>query len=149
MRVGIFPGSFDPFTKGHESIVKTALNFFDEVIIAIGVNSKKTSYFALEKRKSHIESLFRDKVQVLEYQGLTVDFCKRFDSPVIIRGLRDTKDFEYEKSIAFMNRDLAGIETLFLLTDIRYSHINSSIIREVFSNGGDISAFVTNAEILV
>ena len=149
MRVCIFPGSFDPFTKGHESVVKTALNFFDEVIIAIGVNSKKTSYFALEKRKSHIESLFRDKVQVIEYQGLTVDFCKRFDSPVIIRGLRDTKDFEYEKSIAFMNKDLAAIETLFLLTDIRYSHINSSIIREVFSNGGDISSFVTNSEILV
>jgi len=149
MRVGVFPGSFDPFTKGHESVVKMALNFFDEVIIAIGVNSKKTSYFTLNKRKNHIESLFRDKVKVIEYQGLTVDFCKQFDSPVIIRGLRDTKDFEYEKSIAFMNRDLAGIETLFLLTDIRYSHINSSIIREVFSNGGDISDFVTNAEILV
>jgi pantetheine-phosphate adenylyltransferase len=149
MKIGVFPGSFDPFTKGHESVVLTALNFFDEVIIAIGVNSKKTSYFTLEKRKKHIESLFTNRVQVLEYQCLTVDFCKRYESPVIIRGLRDSKDFEYEKSIAFMNRDLAKIETLFLLTDIHYSHINSSIIREVYSNGGDISSFVTNSEILV
>jgi pantetheine-phosphate adenylyltransferase len=149
MKVGIFPGSFDPFTKGHESIVKSALSMFDQVIVAIGVNTKKNSYFSLEKRKKHIESLFSNRVQVMDYQGLTVDFCKRFDSAVIIRGLRDTKDFEYEKSIAFMNRDLAGVETLFLLTDMQYSHINSSIIREVYANGGDISSFVTNAEILV
>jgi pantetheine-phosphate adenylyltransferase len=149
MKIGVFPGSFDPFTKGHESVVHSALNLFDEVVIAIGVNTKKSSYFSLEKRKKHIESLFLDKVKVIDYQGLTVDFCKRNHSKVIIRGLRDTKDFEYEKSIALMNRDLAGIETLFLLTDIKYSHVNSSIIREVFANGGDISSFVTNAEILV
>ena len=149
MRVGVFPGSFDPFTKGHESVVYTALNFFDEVVIAIGVNSKKTTLFSLDKRKKHIESLFEERVSVLDYKGLTVDLCKRFESPVIVRGLRDAKDFEYEKSIAFMNRDLAGIETLFLLTDIQFSHINSSIIREVYVNGGDISSFVTNAEILV
>lgn len=149
MRVGVFPGSFDPFTKGHESVVYTALNFFDEVVIAIGVNSKKTTLFSLDKRKKHIESLFNNRVRVIDYQGLTVDLCKRFESPVIVRGLRDAKDFEYEKSIAFMNRDLAGIETLFLLTDIQFSHINSSIIREVYVNGGDISSFVTNAEILV
>jgi pantetheine-phosphate adenylyltransferase len=149
MRVGVFPGSFDPFTKGHESVVYTALNFFDEVVIAIGVNSKKTTLFSLDKRKKHIESLFNNRVRVIDYQGLTVDLCKRFESPVIVRGLRDAKDFEYEKSIAFMNRDLAGIETLFLLTDIQFSHINSSIIREVYVNGGDIFSFVTNAEILV
>jgi pantetheine-phosphate adenylyltransferase len=149
MKIGVFPGSFDPFTKGHESVVHTALNFFDEVVIAIGMNTKKSSYFSLEKRKKHIESLFLDRVKVVDYQGLTVDFCKNNHSDVIIRGLRDTKDFEYEKSIALMNRDLAGIETLFLLTDIKYSHVNSSIIREVFTNGGDISSFVTNAEILV
>jgi pantetheine-phosphate adenylyltransferase len=149
MKVGIFPGSFDPFTKGHESIVKSALSMFDEVKVAIGVNTKKSYYFSLEKRKKHIESLFSNQVQVIDYQGLTVDFCKRFDSPVIIRGLRDSKDFEYEKSIAFMNRDLAAFETVFFLTDIQFSHINSSIIREVYANGGDISSFVTNAEILV
>ena len=149
MKIGVFPGSFDPFTKGHESVVHTALNLFDEVVIAIGINTKKSSYFSLEKRKKHIESLFLDRVKVIDYQGLTVDFCKNNHSDVIIRGLRDTKDFEYEKSIALMNRDLAGIETLFLLTDIKYSHVNSSIIREVFANGGDISSFVTNAEILV
>ena len=149
MKVAVFPGSFDPFTKGHESVVQTALNFFDEVVVAIGVNTKKTSFFSVEKRKRHIQSLFDDRVQVVDYQGLTVDLCKGFESAVIVRGLRDNKDFEYEKSIAFMNRDLSGIETIFLLTDIRFSHINSSIIRELYSNGGDISSFVTNAEILV
>ena len=149
MKVAVFPGSFDPFTKGHESVVQTALNFFDEVVVAIGVNTKKNSFFSVEKRKMHIQSLFDDRVQVVDYQGLTVDLCKGFESAVIVRGLRDNKDFEYEKSIAFMNRDLSGIETIFLLTDIRFSHINSSIIREVYSNGGDISTFVTNAEILV
>lgn len=149
MKIAVFPGSFDPFTKGHESVVKTALNFFDEVVIAIGVNTKKTPFFSLERRKKHIQSLFNERVLVIDYQGLTVDFCMRFDSPVIIRGLRDNKDFEFEKSIAFMNRDLSGMETIFLLTDIQYSHLNSSIIREVYANGGDISSFVTNVEILV
>lgn len=149
MKVAVFPGSFDPFTKGHESVVKTALKFFDEVVIAIGVNTKKTPFFSLELRKKHIQSLFNERVQVIDYQGLTVDFCMKFDSPVIIRGLRDNKDFEFEKSIAFMNRDLSEMETIFLLTDIQYSHLNSSIIREVYANGGDISSFVTNVEILV
>ncbi|MFM7668329.1 MAG: pantetheine-phosphate adenylyltransferase [Bacteroidota bacterium] len=149
MKVGVFPGSFDPFTKGHESVVQSALNLFDEVVIAIGVNTKKTAFFSVDKRKKHIESLFENRVRVIDYQGLTVDLCKKFEAPVIIRGLRDSKDFEYEKSIAFMNRDLAGIETIFLLTNIEFSHINSSIIREIYANGGDISSFVTNAEILV
>jgi len=149
MKVGIFPGSFDPFTKGHESIVRTALDFFDEIIIAIGVNSKKTAYFSTDKRIAHIKSLFKERVSVVDYEGLTVDLCRKYSSPIILRGLRDSKDFEYEKSIAFMNRDLANFETIFLLTDIHFSHINSSIVREIHSNGGDISSFVTNANILV
>ncbi|MFM7661050.1 MAG: pantetheine-phosphate adenylyltransferase [Bacteroidota bacterium] len=149
MKVGIFPGSFDPFTKGHESIVRTALDFFDEIIIAIGVNSKKTAYFSTDKRIAHIKSLFKERVSVVDYEGLTVDLCRKYYSPIILRGLRDSNDFEYEKSIAFMNRDLANFETIFLLTDIHFSHINSSIVREIHANGGDISSFVTNAKIFV
>jgi pantetheine-phosphate adenylyltransferase len=149
MKVAVFPGSFDPFTKGHESVVVKALEVFDEVIIAIGINTKKQHLFALDKRIQHIESLFSSKVQVITFEGLTVDLCKRIGSDHIIRGLRDVKDFEYEKSIAQMNHVLYPVETIFFLTEIEYASVNSSIVREIFLNGGDISAFVTNPIILV
>lgn len=150
MKRGIFPGSFDPFTKGHEAIVNKAITLFDEVIIAVGVNSTKTSMYLTEKRLEHIQSLFKtDKVKVVTFQKLTVDLCKELDSTFIIRGLRDSKDFEYEKSIALMNVALAKIETVFLLTDLEFSAINSSIIREIAKNNGDISQFVTNSHLLV
>jgi pantetheine-phosphate adenylyltransferase len=149
MKIAVFPGSFDPFTKGHESVVVKALEVFDEVIIAIGVNTKKQALFTLEKRTQHIESLFNSKVQVLAFEGLTVDLCKRIGSVHIIRGLRDVKDFEYERSIAQMNHVLYPVETIFFLTEIEHASINSSIVREIFLNGGDISAFVTNPKILV
>lgn len=149
MKIAVFPGSFDPFTKGHESVVVKALEVFDEVIIAIGVNTKKQALFTLEKRTQHIESLFSSKVQVLAFEGLTVDLCKRIGSVHIIRGLRDVKDFEYERSIAQMNHVLYPVETIFFLTEIEHASINSSIVREIFLNGGDISAFVTNPKILV
>ncbi len=149
MKIAVFPGSFDPFTKGHESVVVKALEVFDEVIIAIGVNTKKQALFTLEKRTQHIESLFNSKVQVLAFEGLTVDLCKRIGCVHIIRGLRDVKDFEYERSIAQMNHVLYPVETIFFLTEIEHASINSSIVREIFLNGGDISAFVTNPKILV
>jgi pantetheine-phosphate adenylyltransferase len=149
MKIGIFPGSFDPFTKGHESIVMKALEVFDEIIIAIGVNSKKQSFFSLEKRKNHIESLFDDRVQVISFEGLTVDLCKKMNCKHLVRGLRDVKDFEYERSIAQMNRALYPIETIFFLTDIEFSSINASIVREIAINGGDITPFVTNPVFLV
>lgn len=150
-RIGLFPGSFDPFTKGHEAVVKKALELFDEVIIGIGTNTSKSYLFSLEKRKEHIRSLFPDneKVKIETYQKLTVDFCREIGAGYIIRGLRDSKDFEYEKSIAHMNHDISGIETVFFLTDQQYGAINSTIIREIFRNGGNISPFVTNPQLLV
>jgi pantetheine-phosphate adenylyltransferase len=146
----MFPGSFDPFTKGHEAIVRKGLTLFDEVIIAIGVNSNKRSYFTLESRIEHIESLFQEKsVKLITFQGLTVDACQREQCEFILRGLRDTKDFQYERSIAHMNFSLKKIETVFLLTELSYSAINSSIVREIIINGGEIGDFVTNPEKLV
>lgn len=150
-RIGLFPGSFDPFTKGHEAVVKKALLLFDEVIIGIGTNTSKNYLFSLDKRKEHIRSLFPDEsnVKIETYQKLTVDFCKEIGAGYIIRGLRDSKDFEYEKSIAHMNHDISGIETVFFLTDQQYGAINSTIIREIFRNGGNIKPFVTNPHLLV
>ena len=145
-----FPGSFDPFTKGHEDIVRRALTVFDEVVIAIGQNSSKTSFFELEKRKLHIQSCFNtDRVVIQDFQGLTVDFCKANNCTHIVRGLRDSKDFSYEQPIALLNRDMENIETVLLLPDPRYLAINSTIIREIFKNGGKIDGFVTNSHLLV
>lgn len=148
---GLFPGSFDPFTKGHEAVVRKSLTLFEEVVIGVGINSKKQHLFDLHKRIDHISSLFRDepRVKVLTFQKLTVDFCKEINAGFIIRGLRDSKDFQYEKSIAHMNYSISGIETVFFLTDQAYSAVNSSIIREIYQNGGPISAFVTDPELLV
>jgi pantetheine-phosphate adenylyltransferase len=150
-KIGLFPGSFDPFTKGHEVVVSKALALFDEVIIAIGVNSKKTYLFDLGKRIQHIESLFinSSNVRVVSYQKLTVDFCEEIGANFIIRGLRDSKDFEFEKSIAHMNLEISNIETVFLLTAQKYGAINSSIVREIYKNNASIEVFVTNSNLLV
>jgi pantetheine-phosphate adenylyltransferase len=150
-KIGLFPGSFDPFTKGHEDIVLKSLALFDEVIIGIGINSTKKYLFDLDKRIQHIESLFENQpaVSIKTYQKLTVDFCQDIGAQFIIRGLRDSKDFEYEKSIAHMNSALADIETIFLLTSQKYGAINSSIVREIFKNNGSIDSFVTNFSLLV
>ncbi|NDB35867.1 MAG: pantetheine-phosphate adenylyltransferase [Flavobacteriia bacterium] len=145
-----FPGSFDPFTKGHEAIVHKALEVADHVIIGIGVHSSKTPYFTLESRKHHIKQLFdKDFVTVVSFQGLTVDACLSHGCSHLLRGLRDSKDFQYERSIAHMNFDLKQIETIFLLTDLPLSAINSTIVREIFQNGGDIHGFVTKPEFLI
>lgn len=150
-KIGLFPGSFDPFTKGHEDVVIKSLTLFDEVIIGIGINSSKNYFFDLNKRISHIESLFENypTVKILTYQKLTVDFCKEIGADFIVRGLRDNKDFEYEKSIAHMNQQISDIETVFMLTAQKYGAINSSIVREIVRNNGNIDAFVTNADLLV
>lgn len=150
-KTGVFPGSFDPFTKGHEAVVKKALGVFDTIIIAIGVNTQKKYRFDLSKRVAHIESLFKgnDRVKVSEFTTLTVDYCKEVGAEFIVRGLRNSQDFEFEKSIAHMNFDLAGIETVFFLTDKNHSAISSSIVREIHKNNGPIDAFVTNSELLV
>ena len=150
MKKGLFPGSFDPFTKGHEAIVIKALQLFDEVVIGIGINSNKNNLFDIDNRIILISELFKNypNVQIGTYQNLTVDYCKEIHASQIIRGLRNSTDFEYEKTIALMNNTLSGIETVFFLTDERHSAINSSIIREMYINKADISPFVTSPELL-
>ncbi|MBL1278647.1 MAG: pantetheine-phosphate adenylyltransferase [Fluviicola sp.] len=150
-KIGLFPGSFDPFTKGHEAVVRKSLDLFDKVIIGVGVNSSKKYLFSLEKRIAHINALFSDsdKITVQSFQMLTVNFCKEINASHIIRGLRNSKDFQYEKSIAHMNLDISGIETVFFLTEQQYSAISSTIIREIYKNDGPIDSFVTKSELLV
>jgi pantetheine-phosphate adenylyltransferase len=148
MSIAVFPGSFDPFTKGHESIVRRVLPLFDKVIVAIGINSHKNYYFPLEKRKEWISRVFADekKVSVETFSSLTIDFCRKMNAKFIIRGLRTTTDLEFEKAIAQMNKAMAGeIETLFILPTPELSAINSTIIRDIVRNGGDASSFVPSA----
>lgn len=144
-RIAVFPGSFDPFTRGHESIVKRVLPLFDRVIVAIGINIHKTYFFPLEKRKEWIAHTFRDEpnVSVDSFNGLTIDYCHKVGAKYIIRGLRTTTDLEFEKAIAQMNKTMADdIETLFILPTPELSAINSTIIRDIVRNGGDASRFV-------
>jgi pantetheine-phosphate adenylyltransferase len=144
-RIAIFPGSFDPFTIGHESIVKRALLLFDKVIIMIGYNSNKKSFFPLEKRMKWINQVFDDevKVEVQSHEGLTVDFCKKVGAHYILRGLRTSADFEYERAIAQVNKKMhPEIETVFLLTRPEHTPINSSIVRDIILHGGDASMFL-------
>lgn len=150
-KVAVFPGSFDPFTKGHECVIEKAVKLFDHVIIAIGQNTSKNYLFDIEKRKTHIESIFvnHDNVSIEEFSGLTVEFCKKIGADYIVRGLRDSKDFGYERSIAQMNFEISGIESVFFMTVPEYTAINSSIVREIYKSGGKIDLFVTKSELLV
>ena len=144
MKRALFPGSFDPIPLGHYDIIKRALDLFDEIVVAIGVNGDKNYMFTVEQRKEFIEKSFADepKVKVTTYQGLTVDFCKEIDAQFILRGLRNPADFEFEKAIAHTNRKLSQIETVFLLTAARTSFISSSIVRDVIRNHGDYTVLV-------
>ncbi|MCA1751881.1 MAG: pantetheine-phosphate adenylyltransferase [Flavobacteriales bacterium] len=147
-RIAIFPGSFDPITKGHEDIIKRALPLFDKIIVAIGVNSDKKYLFSLEERKSWIEQAFNfeDKVSADTYEGLTVNYCRKVGASHIIRGLRNAEDFQFEKSIAQMNRELAPeVDTVFLVTNPEYAAYSSSIVRDIHRNGGDVSKFIPDA----
>ncbi len=147
MRRAIFPGSFDPITLGHYDIIKRGVTLFDEVIVAIGVNADKKYMFSLEERMNFIKESFKDepKIKVASYKGLTVDFCKKNNVKFILRGLRNPADFEFEKAIAHTNRDLAPIETVFLLTAAKTSYIASSIVRDVIRNNGDYTKLVPNS----
>ena len=143
-RIALFPGSFDPFTRGHESIVRRALPLFDRFIIAIGVNADKRSFMTMEQRKAWIESVFKDDphVEVRTYSGLTVDLAREVGAQFIVRGVRLIQDFENEKHLAEINRDLTGIETILLYTLPEYSHISSSIVRELVRYGQDVSPYL-------
>ncbi len=149
-KTALFPGSFDPFTKGHESIIQKAIPLFDKIVIGIGINSGKNYFFDLEKRKAQISKIYESfpMVEVKTYQKLTVEYCKDIDAQYILRGLRDTNDFEYEKAIAQMNLAISGIETVFFMTDPAVAPISATIVREIARNKGDISPFVSEVSIL-
>jgi len=147
-KIAVFPGSFDPFTIGHEGIVKRALSLFDEIIISVGANPLKTNYFSLETRKEIILKVFKDEpgVKVDHYEGLTVDYCRRHGARYILRGLRTAADFEFERAIAQSNKVLESeIESVFLLTVPEHAHVNSTIVRDIIRCGGDASAFVPDS----
>ncbi len=143
-RIAVFPGSFDPFTIGHENIVLRARDLFDEIIIAIGYNSQKKDFYPIEKRIEWIEYLFNDKphVKVDKFSGLTVDFAKKVNANYILRGIRTSADFEYERAIAQVNKNMSGIESVFLLTTPEHTPVNSSIVRDIIRHNGDAGKFI-------
>lgn len=147
MKKAIFPGSFDPITLGHVDIINRGVTLFDEIIIAIGENSSKDYMFSIDERVAFIESAFKDnpKVRVMNYSGLTIDFCKEIEVDFIMRGLRNPADFEFEKAIAHTNRHLSTLETVFLLTSSQTSFISSSIVREIIRYEGDYKNLVPNS----
>ncbi len=145
MKIAVFPGSFDPITIGHESIIKRAVPMFDKIIVAIGKNADKKNFFPIEKRIAWLKTVFKDypSIEVSEYSGLTIDFCKSVGAQYILRGLRTSADFEFERSVGQINKQLySEIETVFLLSLPEHTSLSSSIIRDIISNGGDASHFV-------
>lgn len=146
--VCVFPGTFDPITLGHVDIIRRALQLFDRIIVGVGVNSLKQPMFSIEQRLDWIRAVFANepRVEAEAYEGLTVAFCQQKQARFILRGIRYVSDFEYEKSIADMNRALApDIETVFLASAPAYATTASTLVRDVIRNGGDISAFVPEA----
>lgn len=144
MKKAIFPGSFDPFTLGHHSIVKRTLAFMDEVIVGIGINEGKQCLLPVEKRVEMIRKLYTEepRVKVMAYSGLTVDFAQEQGFQFIVRGIRSVKDFEYEEGIADINKKLNGIETVFLFSEPELASVSSSVVRELLHYGKDISMFL-------
>ncbi len=147
MKIAIFPGSFDPFTVGHASIVERGLPMFDRIVIGVGVNDKKRSFYQPEERVKAISNIYRNepRIKVVAYTDLTIDLAKREHAQFILRGLRSVKDFEYERDIAAMNKRLSGVETVMLFTEAHYSDISSSVVRELIAYGKDVSRFLPHA----
>ncbi|HBG69885.1 MAG: pantetheine-phosphate adenylyltransferase [Bacteroidetes bacterium GWF2_43_63] len=144
-KIAVFPGSFDPVTVGHECIIRRAALLFDELIVAVGVNADKKNYFPLEKRIEWLRTVLADlkNVRVDSYHGLTVDYCISQDAKYILRGLRTAADFEFERSVGQVNKMLnSDIENIFLLSRPEHTPVNSSIVRDIHRNGGNIQQFV-------
>lgn len=145
MRIAVFPGSFDPFTRGHEDVVRRAVKLFDKVIVGIGYNPKKERYFPLEVMEDRIRDLFMDEptVEVISYDNLTAEFAHKQGARFLLRGLRNTTDFEYENSIAQANRSVyPDLETVFLITSPSLAYISSSIVRELHRFGSNVDTFL-------
>lgn len=145
MRIAVFPGSFDPITKGHQDIAERASLFFDKVIVAIGINENKKYLFSLEQRRQWLKDVFKDndKIEISEYQGLTAKYCIEREADYMVRGLRNSSDFDYEKTISQLNHIIGdGVETVFLISRPGFSHISSTIVREIIKGHGDVSEFV-------
>ena len=147
MKIAVFPGSFDPITTGHVDLVKRALPLFDKIVVAVGVNTQKKYLFPLETRLSWLEKVFGDepKVEVDSFQNLTAHYCQKIGARYLLRGLRNASDFDYEKTISQLNDIVGdGLETIFLISRPEYSHISSTIVREIIKGGGDASPFIPN-----
>jgi len=144
-KIAVFPGSFDPFTVGHESVVLRGLKIFDKIIIAIGQNSSKNNRFSVDQRVRMIEDVFANepRIEVVAFEGLTFGFCKQTNAKFILRGLRTSADFEFERAIGQVNKMLdAELETVFLLTSTSHTPINSSIVRDILQHNGDVTPFI-------
>lgn len=145
MKIAVFPGSFDPITNGHIDLVRRFAPLFDKIIVAVGVNSAKKGLFTLEQRLSWLEKVFENdpSIHVGSFSGLTVNYCKQEKAQYLIRGLRNSSDFDYEKTISQLNNIIGdNVETLFFISKPEYSHISSTIVREIIKGKGDISTFV-------
>ncbi len=147
MKKAIFPGSFDPFTIGHEDVVKRGLSLFGKIVIALGYNSNKNDFFPIEDRMHWIKDVFcgDDRIEVAKYQGLTVEFAQEINATHILRGIRTAADFEYERAIAQVNKAMTGIDSVFLLTTPEHTPVNSSIVRDILKHNGDASMFLPKA----
>lgn len=144
-RICLFPGTFDPITKGHVDVIERAVSLFDKLVIGIGTNSSKQPMFSVEQRCEWIQEIFKNekRIEVTGYSGLTIDYCKQINAKYILRGIRYISDFEYEKAIADMNRMLSpDIETIFLTCSPEYSTISSTLVRDVIRNNGNVSLFI-------
>jgi len=144
-KIAVFPGSFDPITTGHVDLVNRSIPLYDKVIVAIGTNSQKKYLFSLKQRIAWLEEVFENtpKVEVAHFEGLTANFCKQVDSKYLIRGLRNSSDFDYEKTISQLNYIVGeGIETVFFISRPEFSHISSTIVREIIKGKGDVSQFL-------
>lgn len=150
MKKAVFPGSFDPITLGHVDLVYRGLEIFDEIIIAIGVNADKKQLFSLEDKIKQIKNTFikEPRIKVASYKGLTIDFCKSVNSKYILRGLRNSSDFNYEQSIAQTNYSLSSIESVFLISTPQLAHISSTIVRDIIRNGGNYKSLVPKSVVI-